>query len=183
MGIVPDELSGVHERQSQDDVRGHSRSADLRRRTLSTKRRKPISRPRNAGMESASRRFGIGNAQARNVFRRHRTVGRSGVVTLRRMRRWPEAASAGGNSEKATPPVVAQVAAVANASTAAMNIAVSNFDRAYMWITPRFHQNYSNYEGFIKPARLWKTTLTGRFHWSPNGGPYDRDRTRARHDG
>jgi hypothetical protein len=40
--------------------------------------------------------------------------------------------------------VVAQVAAVANASTAAMNIAASNFDRVHMWITPHFHQNYSN---------------------------------------
>jgi hypothetical protein len=42
-------------------------------------------------------------------------------------------------------PAVAQVAAVANASTATMNIAVSNFDRAHMWITPRFHQNYLNW--------------------------------------
>jgi hypothetical protein len=41
-------------------------------------------------------------------------------------------------------PAVAQVAAVANASTAPTNIAVSNLDRAHMWITPRFHQNYSN---------------------------------------
>jgi hypothetical protein len=52
--------------------------------------------------------------------------------------------SAGGHLRNGYTPAVAQVAAVASPSTAPTNIAVSNLDRAHMWITPRFHQNYSN---------------------------------------
>src|ERR1700744_6219217 len=37
-------------------------------------------------------------------------------------------------------PVVAQVAALAIASTAPKNIAASNFDSAHMWKSPAFHQ-------------------------------------------
>jgi hypothetical protein len=50
----------------------------------------------------------------------------------------PEAASAGGHLRSGYTPAVAQVAAVASPSTAPTKIAVSNLDRAHMWITPRF---------------------------------------------
>jgi hypothetical protein len=74
------------------------------------------------------------------------------------VRRWPEAALCRRQLRKGYTPAVAQVAAVANASTAPMNITVSTFDKAHMGI--RITQIR---EGFIKAARLWKTAPTARF--------------------
>src|ERR1700737_1837762 len=69
-----DELSSLHKRQLDDDVRGRPRRPGDRRCAEGARRRVQVSSAGDARLEKARRRSGVGNAQPWNVFRGTRLV-------------------------------------------------------------------------------------------------------------